>query len=132
MKTKKKKGIAAWIIRWQRFGNHVELPSDPTAGILNRRISEKTVTLFMELLYANTFTKYPEDRLAYASDERHRPKDYTVSAEGGRITLLGPNPSLEARRVRNLRVIEGEFKCDEMPRPLTRYEALAQASKNHD
>ncbi len=115
MKAQKKKGIAAWIITSEPQGGPVRPPSDPIA-VLNQRTPEKTVRLFVEMLYANTLSR--EDRIDYAKDAHLMPHLPRAHTERGLICMLGLNPSLEARKVRNLRVVDGQFKYDKIPRPL--------------
>jgi hypothetical protein len=59
-----KKGIKAWLVKWEWAGDHAK-PEREIAAILNPRWSPERVRKYVELIYVNSCYSIAE-RIAYA------------------------------------------------------------------
>ena len=108
---RKPRGITAWLITWEHFGDHAVPPSH-IAAILNYRWPGDRVRKEVELLYVNSSYSLAE-RIAYAKNKSLNP----YPAEFNRINgipltsqiICGHNPFLYARLVDNLLAVENDL-----------------------
>src|SRR5690349_15494398 len=100
---------SAWLVTWESVGENK--PSPPVGGgvlaVLNYRWSSNRVRDFVEQLYA-ALTGGPSDKIAFARNPKANP--YRViygtvdRVPNGDVMHCGYNPSVHARRVRNVRL----------------------------
>lgn len=113
-KKGRKKEMNAWLITWDWIGEHakVEVPQR-IAGILNSRLSEDSVLDYVKFIYVREryFLKEQIDiaRNTNFWKEHFRLLQKAGEQEGiplGDRFTLGQNPWLEARKVKNLKILE--------------------------
>jgi hypothetical protein len=89
-----------WLIRWERIGEHVNLPEPEIAAILSPRISGERIRELVELMYMNAcFTLSERARYALRKKENPYPARFG-SLDGVPWTGMvecGHNPYLLAR-----------------------------------
>ncbi len=130
MRTKEarpKKGISAWLVKWDHCGGHAR-PAETVAAVLNPRLSGQKVREIVELLYAND--RYDaSQRIAVVRNPRSNPYPAHFGELGGvpwqGDIRCGHNPCLEARLVDNLRAVvdsegQDQFSWTDRPQPSLR------------
>ena len=102
--------MKAWLITWERMGNHAR-EMEPVAAILNSRTSSKRVLEIVELIYANEMYTLSE-RMLFARDKKRNPyRAYFATHQGANCNWeirCGHNPLLHARLVSDLKFVPAE------------------------
>jgi hypothetical protein len=96
------KAKSAWLVTWDGTSG---VPEDRVVAILNYRMSASSVKEFVELLYV-TLNYTPREKLLYANNPRDNPYPATITVF--QKISCGANPSLYARQVTGLKVVDGK------------------------
>lgn len=124
MAVKRRKGITAWLVRWEHVGEHARPPRKFVAAFSSRWSSER-VKEQVELLYAQ-LTFSISDQLLFAKSKSFNPYPCRLTCPQGipfsNYLACGHNPFLYARLVDNLRMEgeygdEGSLRWDDRPLP---------------
>lgn len=100
---------SAWLVTWEGTSG---VPENPVVAILNYRMSASSVRDFVELLYVS-LSYTPREKLLYATNPKDTP--YPAAMTVFQRISCGHNPSLSARLVTNLKVIDGKLTWKEPP-----------------
>lgn len=108
-KVNKKQLIrSGWIITWKWIGHHVKKNTkEEVVLILKHTIPIERVRKYIEILHIASM--HPEDKFYCARNLKNYPFDIiarTIPYKGEYVTIQGVNPYLEARRVKNIRLLE--------------------------
>ena len=95
------RGQSAWLVTWEWAGPHAAV-EDRIAAILRPRLSERIVGEIVECLYAR-HAYHLSEMAAWARRPAENP--YPAQWYEGHC-FCGGNPSLHAKRVRNLVIVE--------------------------
>ena len=116
-KMPQKQRSKVWLIRWERIGEHVNLPEPEIAAILSPRISGEHIRELVELMYMNACFTLSE-RARYALHKRENPYPARFGSIDGapdrRMVECGHNPFLVARTA--YLTIEQDQHGSELPR----------------
>ena len=111
---------SAWLVTWEGTS---DVPEDPVAAILHHRMSVSTVKDFVERLYVS-LTYSPREKLLFVKNPRANP--YPADMTLFEHVHCGHNPSLHARLVSALRVVDGVLRWTE---PLSAAERRTKISR---
>ena len=102
--AKARKGVSAWLVEWQWAGKHARFEG-PRYLVLDRRYGARSVAKIVEILYAY-FSYDLSEQVDLAAGRWKKP--YRAMVMDFERIHCGHNPYLYAKRVRNLRVDQGE------------------------